>query len=513
MTEQDAAIAEVQRAIFGYVTRNDYAGLQDYIIKGKEHPDTLLSMIWALLDVPHVRGAYLMAKLLHMNGMVNPILSFALYCGGKALGNAEDADTGKRLLRDQFDSQPAEMQKRTYDALEPLILQQLSLVLSAPDLTRPMLSLLDIVKQVAPDLRARFDFDAVAPPLDIEALKAAGRAATRLTPLVGPKQGVARAPRKAMVAFREFVFPHFTNSRLLEQGPTMVNALVAYGWTARFHGLEFNKHEIDDAERVVAACLADPPDVLVLDAVLLHFPRPIALIAELRTKLPNMKIVGLYFDAWSCTPKQLRNAGAHFDLMWTVSPDFVHWQMPEIAAKIFQSPLPRGGDFGGPILPLHNKMHFSGGIAAYNWHRGIWIAAMQQAGIPIEKHMSAFVDDNLPPLESYVAYMRRLADGRCGINFSMRQDMTTFSLTARSFEIMAAGSLLVQESCPEMDCYFTAGEHYLPFSSFAELKAVAAFIAEKPAEAEKIRRAGNAFYRERYHDNKIVGYLDQALYP
>lgn len=85
--------------------------------------------------------------------MVNPVVSFALYCGGKALGNGEDVETGKRLLREQFDHQSAEMQKRTYDALEPLILQQISLALAEPELTQPILSLLDIVKQVAPDLR------------------------------------------------------------------------------------------------------------------------------------------------------------------------------------------------------------------------------------------------------------------------------------------------------------------------------------------------------------------------
>ncbi len=512
MSQQDAAIAEVQRAIFAYVARNDYAGLQDYVIASNEHPDTLVSMVWALLDAPHVRGAYLMAKLLNLNGMVNPVVSFALYCGGKALGNSEDVELGKRLLREQFDRQPPEMQKRTYDALEPLILQQISLALGEPELTQPMLSLLDIVKQVAPDLRARFDFEAVPVPLDVEDLKVKGRAATRLTPLIGPKEGAPRAPRKAIVAFREFVFPHFHNSRLLEQGPTMVNCLNGYGWNARFHGLEFNKHEIQDAERVAAACLAERPDVLILDAVLLHFPRPIELIVEMRKKMPDLKIVGLYFDAWSCSPKQLRIAGAHFDVIWTVTPDLEHWKMPEIAHKVFQAPLPRGGDFGGPILPLQNKLHFSGGIAAYNWHRGIWIAAMRQANIPIETHMSAFIDDKLPALESYVAYMRRIADGRCCINFSMRQNMTTFSLTARSFEALATGALLVQESCPEMDCYFTAGEHYLPFSNFAELRAIANFIAEQPAEAEKIRRAGNAFYRSRYHDNKIAGYFDQALY-
>ena len=513
MNEQDAAIVDTQRAIFAFVAKQDYPGLQDYILKSAEHQDTLISMVWALLEGRHTRGAYLVAKLLYLRGVLNPIISFAIYCGGKVIGNEADAEAGRNMLREQFDRQSPELQKQTYDALEPLILEQLSLAISEPDSTPAMLTLLEIVKQVAPDLRARFDFSAPTVPLDIPAVKAKGRSAVRLTPLEGPPEGVPRVNRRVIVAYRAFVFPHFVNSRVFEQGATMANALEGYGWETRVHGLEFNQHENEDAERLVAACLAEKPDILILDAVLLHFPKPLQLFGELRQKMPDLKIVGMYFDAWSCKPKQLRRAGAYFDLSWTVTPDLEHWQIPELAGKVFQAPLPRGGDFGGPILPLLPKIHFSGGVAAYNWHRGIWIAAMREADLPIETHMSAFIDDKLPPLESYLAYMRRLADGRCGINFSMRQNMTTFSVTARSFEILAAGSLLIQEACPEMDCYFVAGEHYLPFSSFAELKGVARFIVEQPREAEKIRRAGNAFFRERYLDDKLIGYLDRALYP
>jgi spore maturation protein CgeB len=94
----------------------------------------------------------------------------------------------------------------------------------------------------------------------------------------------------------------------------------------------------------------------------------------------------------------------------------------------------------------------------------------------------------------------------------MRQDLTTFLVTGRSFEILAAGSLLVQEACPDMDCFFIAGEHYLPFSTFAELRGIVDFLRRQPEEAERVRRAGNAFYRARYHDDKLIGYLDHALY-
>ncbi len=252
--------------------------------------------------------------------------------------------------------------------------------------------------------------------------------------------------------------------------------------------------------------------MLIVDAVIFNFPKPSEILAGLRQTMPELKIVGLYFDAWSVKVRQLVAAAQHLDLIWTVSLDFEPWKLPELKEKVIHLPLPRGGDFAGPVLPLEPKLTFIGGIAAYNWHRALWISAMRTAGLPIETYLNAFADDQLSPLESYAAYMRRLADSRYSINFSMRQNMTTFSVTARTFEILAAGSLLVQERAPETDCFLIEGEHYLPFSTFAELRAIIRFIGERPAEAEKIRGNGTAFFRARYGDDKLIGYVTRALY-
>ena len=130
---------------------------------------------------------------------------------------------------------------------------------------------------------------------------------------------------------------------------------------------------------------------------------------------------------------------------------------------------------------------------------------------PIELQMSTHTEDGIPILESYTDYMRRIEKSACALNFSMRSDLSR-TITGRSFEAPLAGALLIQEDAPEMDYYFVAGEHYLRFSSVAELRAIARYIAEKPEEAEEIRRAGNAFARAQYNDGKLVGYLDKQLF-
>jgi spore maturation protein CgeB len=93
----------------------------------------------------------------------------------------------------------------------------------------------------------------------------------------------------------------------------------------------------------------------------------------------------------------------------------------------------------------------------------------------------------------------------------MRPDQSRI-VTGRTFEAILAGALLAQEANPDMDYYFVSGEHYLSFSTFPELRAIARFIAEHPDDAEHIRRTGNAYGKATYNDDKLIGHLDRRLF-
>lgn len=491
---------------------NDYQGLQNYILKCGYPVVDIIGVVFKLMENVRLRGGYLVAKLLHLQGMRNPVVSFALIVGGFETGNMDDSEEGKRLLREQFDKQSAENQIQTYKMIEDLVMPLLSLALTLPDHTKQMLRLLDVMKQVVPTFRTIFDFTAETPLCDAASMSALGRARARLIDFRGPPDGAPRSRRRVIVAFRELFFPHIPGSRLFEQGPTMVHAMNAYGWDTSFIGMKFNRKEEEDLRLIADSCLREQPDILVIDAVIFHFPRCVELVRRLRESLPKLKIVGVYFDAWPLSAERLKNAAQFQEVMWSPSPDHEAWGHPEFNGKLYFAPLTRGGDYGGPILPLQSRMSFVGGVAGYNWHRALWISAMKSEGLPVDSHMSSFMTDGMTPEESYLTYMRRLADSRCSLNFSMRQN-TAYAITARTFEILAVGTLLVQERCPEMDCYFIEGEHYLGFSNFAELRGIARFIQEQPREAERIRRQGNAFFREHYLDDKLLGYLEHMLYP
>jgi hypothetical protein len=119
--------------------------------------------------------------------------------------------------------------------------------------------------------------------------------------------------------------------------------------------------------------------------------------------------------------------------------------------------------------------------------------------------------DGLSPSESYAGYMRRLADCGCALNFAMRPDLSLV-ITDRSFEAPLVGALLIQEQSADLDHFFVAGQHYLEFSSFSELRGIGDFLAANPAAAEQIRRDGNAFAQARYSDPVLIGYLDKILF-
>jgi hypothetical protein len=234
------------------------------------------------------------------------------------------------------------------------------------------------------------------------------------------------------------------------------------------------------------------------------------MIAELRRALPSLQVVGVYLDAWILDPATIREAVSILDAVWSPSPSQPVWQEATIAPKCIFSPPPFVIPRYVVVRQLVPQMFFGGAVMGYNWHRAFGLTAAAAAKLPIEKRLANHVFDGLPAMESSVGYMRELADATCAVNFSLRPDLSRIA-TGRSFETCLAGSLLVQEASPDMDYYFVAGEHYLEFTTFAELCAIARFLSERPEEAEEIRTQGSEFARERYNAHSIVGTLDRHL--
>lgn len=191
---------------------------------------------------------------------------------------------------------------------------------------------------------------------------------------------------------------------------------------------------------------------------------------------------------------------------------FFSWANPHFAAFAdkmvvgFLLPV-QDENLGSTDKPLVPSLYFRGDA---HWTRRLWFSAIHSSGLPFRKRLKK---EN--PLEDNAAYMRDLYESTCCLS------LTTLNwgalgwlrcISGRSFEIPLSGALLVQEYSPQMHRCFTPGEHYLEFTTIAELAAIVRFIAERPEEAEEIRRCGHAFAREHYSSDAIISQIDRYLY-
>jgi hypothetical protein len=212
-------------------------------------------------------------------------------------------------------------------------------------------------------------------------------------------------------------------------------------------------------------------------------------------------------------PDKLRSAAIDNDLIWLTNDQANPlWNEPVFSGKVLMGINPQA-DYNVQSFPplTATRPSFSGGINAFNFHRMFWWSSIIENQLPIDWDLSLHKADGLPPLESFTRYMERLSRAGCCLNFAMRQNLSRVS-TARSFEAILAGALLVQEAASDMDLYFVAGEHYLPFRTFGDLQSVVRFIETHSQEAEAVRRRGYEFALENYNDERLIGCWDSHLY-
>jgi hypothetical protein len=377
-----------------------------------------------------------------------------------------------------------------------------------------MLQTLEIIKAGEPYLRQIFDFDTETPVLEWDELRRRGRERSRLLEFRGAPAGAPRTKRRVIVAMRHFFFAGDPNSRPSDIAPRICAAMNAYGWQATHHQMDGASIH-DDLHAAHALCRQENADMLVLDGDLIeasgHRILCTALAHDLRRLLPSLKIVVTYLDPWLLPKDGLISAGAMSDAIWQCWPSMETWSDPVFEGKLFQSLIPHAGNHAAPSVPLDGRISFVGGLMSYNWHRLLWHSAAIRYGLPIDWKLSSHKSDGLSALESYAVYMQAMAETGCSLSFSMRANHARI-LTGRIYETILMGGLLVQETTSDLDYYLVSGEHYLEFSSFSELSAIARLVAEHKEEAEAVRSGAHRFVMERYNDDKLISNLDNFLY-
>ena len=495
------------------------------IIADNQH--TIHEMFVAIISLTpskHIRVAYMLAMMLTNRGYDHFIISMALSVGGHIHNNPTEKERGLQGLRTHSENLTTEQQRYFFDScIYPVSIFLLERTLGIND-NDQLLNILETSKAADPALRKLFDWDAPEPKLLIEEIRQQGRERAKLLPYSLPPSDAPQQQRRVLVTGRKTFFQRGSNSRLFDIGPRMVAAITHYGWHAELYDIDEPRdenHAIVTYHTIVELCRHKRYDVLILDDEILvglhdHY---MEMLNQLRQITPSLKIVGYRLDTWEVNFYEARKlileaTASHLDLLWDfTTPSLPLWKKPELANKVLCMPPPFAWNHGSVDKPLIPHLLFAGSIKGFNWHRAFWIAAMEHLKLPFTKKISTHLPDDLPPLVSYHYYMKELAEATCSLSLAMRPDYKhTCIVTGRSYEILLSGSLLVQEAAPDMDHFLIAGEHYLEFSSVAELSAIMRFITENRQEAEEIRRRGHAFVKERYSDKNIIGYLDKALF-
>jgi hypothetical protein len=256
-------------------------------------------------------------------------------------------------------------------------------------------------------------------------------------------------------------------------------------------------------------------EIVMIDFWGIAFP-PGALVdflSKLRRFRPNTRIVIYHLDPWMPNSWNITRALApQVDLIWSHFPRIPLWDEPSFHNKLTFAPFPIGVDQldhaadHGPDSTL-----FLGGVVHYNPTRAFWLSALIQAKAPFDMRITDHEDDGLSAANSYAKYLHQLGTAGRSLSFSVRENGYRL-ITGRTFESIWAGACLIQEQAQEVEDYFTPGQHYLSFKTFAELVALLNAVDRNPNLARKIAQAGHAFYQAHYNDQLLVAHIDHMLF-
>ncbi|MBF0399998.1 MAG: glycosyltransferase family 1 protein [Magnetococcales bacterium] len=513
--------------VFRLDEAEDVVGLNNFIAQNQYSSNQVFVLLFPLLSRGRLQSAYVLAMILHQAGLQHIHVSLALCAGGLLYRKPDDETLGLRLLQEQMASQPGVINT---ELLTPVMVGILNAMLQRPE-EGLFLRIVEILKIIAPPFRQIFDWNAPIPELSLEKMRQGRPAEMPLVINPVPPADAPRPQRRVLILLKQFG----TELRYKK-------AMTHYGWQAEiYHELPLTEASAAaDCQRLAEVCRQKKIDVLFFDVrpfwqwgaqegsiawnstkVRFLFKQGMQAFLELKAQLrqenPAFRVFGVLFDSSDEIERTvLEGEQGFFDGLMSLhhNPSAPHiLDNPQYKQKILHNyfgPVNKH-DFCNTDRPLVPNMYFRGTIAAGHWVRLLWISAAARFAVPIVQKLNKLEYDKQAPLDDYAAYMSDLSEATCCLSIVMSRFVTRY-LTYRSFEVPLSGALLVQDFTPLMHHYFIPGEHYLEFSTIAELAAIARFITERREEAEAVRRRGHAFARAHYNDETIIGQIDKFLY-
>ena len=155
------------------------------------------------------------------------------------------------------------------------------------------------------------------------------------------------------------------------------------------------------------------------------------------------------------------------------------------------------GIFYPASAPPDIRISFVGSTARYP-ERKLYLGSLLAAGIDV--HVTGGTTDIEFPIANYADVMRR---SRIALNFSRHVfDEPIHQCKGRVFEATLSGAMLLEQSNPETERWFTPGVHYIPFENQRDLIEKAHHYLDHEDDRQAIAKAGHDFAAENYSAEK-----------
>lgn len=278
----------------------------------------------------------------------------------------------------------------------------------------------------------------------------------------------------------------------------LTNSLSALGikWTGLngMPGTDARDRLVDDLRAGLAEAR---PDVVVYDDMFVSGPagesgtwERILEVLDAARRAHGTKLVYTHPDAWYDGMDELYNAAFNLgDLFHMPHPALLRRLSPAAAERVFCHPYPVSDPPGAPTAP-RRRLHGSF-VGSLNWttpSRLAWCAEIANADLPVDIHLST------AHARSAAEYVELIGDYAIGVNFTARSNDTRI-LTQRTTEIPCFGSLLLEEDSADTPYFMRPFDHYVPFTTLAELRARLRQLIEEPELRGRITRSGTSWAR------------------
>jgi hypothetical protein len=316
-------------------------------------------------------------------------------------------------------------------------------------------------------------------------------------------RGMAASVKKFLVISRRHWWSEPGVSRLHELPQKLYQTLKAGGTEVQVIYTE----DIFDPSPIIW-----PLDsIVVMDVQALDAITSIRLIGDLRKR--GCKLIGLYADMHyaAMTEKEIEIVH-NLDVIWAPSASPVQLINFHGDSKFTDFPLAVGLDENmrgmittSKIYSPGQKAKFVGGIERNNIPRVVYFVDSKIDDF-YSFDLSTHLSDGRTAAEGYLDYLKRLSSNWTSINFSLRYSGAP-AITGRVVESIAIGNLLVQEETPQLERWFTKGQHYLSFTGVDGLRSVLDSVYTDPRSFKDVAMEAKERYQACFSERACVEHL------